>query len=193
MYLALGDPLQKRNYYRAGWLRFKDDADMSVVMAELSEKKVCFRTLPCGFSSLFFHSQIEGFKLHVTHNVRPFISRIRYTPEVAAKPERMAKDLVNAKKLASILEDEAALLRNFSIKHVVPEEGKGVKSDDDFDATMVDVDDDPEPKERGSEAIERRIEKVVSELCDQGLVDVHDEKGYEAKKVSETIRPGYYF
>src|SRR5271170_4923924 len=25
MYLALGDPLQKRNYYRAGWLRFKDD------------------------------------------------------------------------------------------------------------------------------------------------------------------------
>jgi SERRATE/Ars2, N-terminal domain len=40
MYLALGDPLQKRNYYRAGWLRFRDDADMSAVMAELSEKKV---------------------------------------------------------------------------------------------------------------------------------------------------------
>jgi hypothetical protein len=42
MYLALGDPLQKRNYYRAGWLRFHDDADMSAVMAELSEKKVIF-------------------------------------------------------------------------------------------------------------------------------------------------------
>lgn len=41
VYLALGDPLQKRNYYRAGWLRFRDDADMSTVMAELSEKKVC--------------------------------------------------------------------------------------------------------------------------------------------------------
>lgn len=41
LYLALGDPLQKRNYYRAGWLMFKDDADMDMVMAELSEKKVC--------------------------------------------------------------------------------------------------------------------------------------------------------
>jgi hypothetical protein len=40
IYLALGDPLQKRNYYRAGWLRFQDDADMSAVMSELSEKKV---------------------------------------------------------------------------------------------------------------------------------------------------------
>ncbi len=39
-YLALGDPLQKRNYYRAGWLRFHDEADMSTVMAELSDKKV---------------------------------------------------------------------------------------------------------------------------------------------------------
>jgi hypothetical protein len=40
MYLALGDPLQKRNFYRAGWLRFTDDADMALIMAELSEKKV---------------------------------------------------------------------------------------------------------------------------------------------------------
>ena len=40
IYLALGDPLQKRNYYRAGWLRFRDDADMPAVIAELSEKKV---------------------------------------------------------------------------------------------------------------------------------------------------------
>jgi hypothetical protein len=40
VYLALGDPLQKRNYYRAGWLRFRDDADMTTVLIELSEKKV---------------------------------------------------------------------------------------------------------------------------------------------------------
>lgn len=40
MYLALGDPLQKRNFYRAGWLRFTDDADMPMIMTELSEKKV---------------------------------------------------------------------------------------------------------------------------------------------------------
>lgn len=40
MYIALGDPLQKRNFYRAGWLRFTDDADMPHIMAELAEKKV---------------------------------------------------------------------------------------------------------------------------------------------------------
>ena len=40
IYLALGDPLQKRNYYRAGWIKFSDDADMPTIMAELSEKKV---------------------------------------------------------------------------------------------------------------------------------------------------------
>lgn len=40
MHLALGDPLQKRNYYRAGWIKFKEDADMPAVMTELSEKKV---------------------------------------------------------------------------------------------------------------------------------------------------------
>ena len=40
VHLALGDPLQKRNYYRAGWIRFKEDADMPAVMAELAEKKV---------------------------------------------------------------------------------------------------------------------------------------------------------
>ncbi|KAG6850019.1 hypothetical protein H0H93_002468, partial [Arthromyces matolae] len=39
VYLALGDPLQKRNYYRAGWFKFRDDADMPAVLAELSEKK----------------------------------------------------------------------------------------------------------------------------------------------------------
>ena len=41
IYLALGDPMQKRNYYRAGWIKFADNADMSSVLAELSEKKVC--------------------------------------------------------------------------------------------------------------------------------------------------------
>ena len=40
VYLALGDPLQKRNYYRAGWLKFSDEADMTLVMSELADKKV---------------------------------------------------------------------------------------------------------------------------------------------------------
>lgn len=45
-------------------------------------------------------------------------------------------------------------------------------------------DDYPEPKEKGSEAVERRIEKVMSELRDRNLVDVNDEKVYEEQKVS---------
>jgi hypothetical protein len=40
IYLALGDPLQKRNFYRAGWLKFHEDADINIIMSELSERKV---------------------------------------------------------------------------------------------------------------------------------------------------------
>lgn len=40
MYLALGEPLQKRNFYRAGWIKFRDDVDMTTVMSELTDKKV---------------------------------------------------------------------------------------------------------------------------------------------------------
>lgn len=46
VYLALGDPLQKRNFYRAGWIRFRDDTDMGSVIAELGEKKVPHFLLP---------------------------------------------------------------------------------------------------------------------------------------------------
>ena len=49
VYLALGDPLQKRNFYRAGWLKFRDDADMTTVMKDLNEKKVCFLHRCTGF------------------------------------------------------------------------------------------------------------------------------------------------
>lgn len=46
MYLALGDPLQKRNFYRAGWIKFRDDADMTAIMSELTDKKVRFTVKP---------------------------------------------------------------------------------------------------------------------------------------------------
>lgn len=32
--------MQKRSYYRAGWIKFEEDADMPTVMSSLSEKKV---------------------------------------------------------------------------------------------------------------------------------------------------------
>lgn len=37
--------MQKRNYYRAGWVRFQEDADMVLAMTELSERKVSFSYL----------------------------------------------------------------------------------------------------------------------------------------------------
>ncbi|KAI6122847.1 hypothetical protein EDD17DRAFT_1802943, partial [Pisolithus thermaeus] len=164
MYLALGDPLQKRNFYRAGWIRFRDDADMTAVMNELTDKK------------------IEGFKLHVTHNTKPFVNRVRYVPEVASKPDRIEKDLANAKVLASILEDEASALR----KSLPPSaggdgmdtNGDGVSEQVTIGDTHAGNEDDPEPNEGGSQAVERRIEKILTELHEQGV----DEKTIEARR-----------
>ncbi|RDX53607.1 hypothetical protein OH76DRAFT_1398727 [Lentinus brumalis] len=174
IYLALGDPLQKRNYYRAGWIKFRDDADMSTIMAELSEKK------------------IEGFKLHVAHITKPFVTRVRHTPEVASKPDRLVKDLANAKKLAAILEEEYMNLRKAKIDEK-PQNGDAAAGakDEQADASNEDsamrdataeAEDDPEPREMGSEAVERRIEKVMADLQEQGAVDTSDEKALEAKR-----------
>ncbi|KAI9066390.1 hypothetical protein FKP32DRAFT_1673915 [Trametes sanguinea] len=172
IYLALGDPLQKRNYYRAGWIKFSDDADMPTIMGELSEKK------------------IEGFKLHVAHITKPFVTRVRYTPEVASKPDRMAKDLENAKKLAAILEDEYVRLVKAKVDEKPRKEGETGGEGDKPDAPAEDTTmgdstadaEDPMPREMGSEAVERRIEKVMADLQEQGLVDTSDEKALEAKR-----------
>ncbi|KDQ65023.1 hypothetical protein JAAARDRAFT_117492 [Jaapia argillacea MUCL 33604] len=169
VYLALGDPLQKRNYYRAGWLKFREDADMSVVMSELSDKK------------------IEGFKLHVTHNTKPFTNRVRYAPEVSNKPDRLEKDLVNAKALAATLEEEAAALRKFKLhkKEDRPQTEGENANEAQQDSIMAEVSEDGEEvehTENGSDAVERRIEKVMEDLCRQGVVDVNDEKALAAKK-----------
>ncbi|KAJ6567356.1 hypothetical protein DFH09DRAFT_1034534 [Mycena vulgaris] len=168
IYIALGDPLQKRNYYRAGWLRFRDDADMGAVLGELSEKK------------------IEGFKLHITHNVKPFTNRIRYAPEVASRPDRMEKDLANAKALAAKLEGEAAELRKLKVAPK-PVDGAAASSEGDVVMEAAEEEDEPEPRERGCDAVERRIEKVMADLRQQGLVDVNDDKAYEVKKTTVSL------
>ena len=97
------------------------------------------------------------------------------------------KDLENAKALAVILEEEYESLRKLKIQ---PKKEGGDEANGDvtnIDVTMTDsagvADEDPEPKERGSEAVERRIEKVVADLRDQGLVDPDDEKALGQKKV----------
>jgi hypothetical protein len=120
--------------------------------------------------------------------LKPFVNRIRYTPEVASRPERLEKDLANAKKLASILEEEAAKLRaaTVSTKTANGEAQQDQQGDQPMSSAVEGEgeEEDPEPKESGGEAVERRIEKVMAELRDRGLVDANDEQAYEAKKVS---------
>ncbi|KAL1744623.1 hypothetical protein HDZ31DRAFT_38253 [Schizophyllum fasciatum] len=165
-YLALGDPLQKRNFYRAGWIRFTEEADMSATMNELIDKK------------------IDGFKLHVTHNQRPFIGKIRYAPEVASRPARLAKDLASARHLASILEDQAASLRQSKVKKPQPPKPEGAPAEGDEPPPEPEYDEEEEdPRERGTDAVERRIDTVMQNLQEQGLVDSSNEKAYEEKKV----------
>ena len=68
VYLALGDPLQKRNYYRAGWLKFSDEADMTFVMSELADKKVG-RFVVMLYASLTgeIRSKASSCMLHITN------------------------------------------------------------------------------------------------------------------------------
>ncbi|KAF8583949.1 hypothetical protein K439DRAFT_1347268 [Ramaria rubella] len=169
VHLALGDPLQKRHYYRAGWMKFKDDADMMKVIAQVGEKK------------------IEGFKLHVNHLARPYYARLRQAPEVASSPQRVEKDLQQIKQLALLLEDEYTTLRRMktgapepkiedSKSHGKDGEQADVPMTENNDLTTngtikhesVDSDNEVEQfSERGSEIVERRIEKLVAELQTQ--------------------------
>ncbi|KAI0347426.1 hypothetical protein BDW22DRAFT_1322672 [Trametopsis cervina] len=167
VYLALGDPLQKRNYYRAGWIKFKDDADMASVMTQLTDKK------------------IEGFKLHVAHIIKPFTSRLRNAPETASRPERLVKDLASAKALAKKLENEATMLRQLPSQPKTNGTSETDAVSERGDAHMSEAKEDiedPEPKERGSEAVERRVEKLMADLRDQGLLDPNDPKAVEEKR-----------
>ena len=113
--------------------------------------------------------QIEGFKLHMTHSTKPFVNKIRQAPEVASRPERIAKDLENAKTLAKILEAEYDRVRKYKEeKPALNADDSATKSDEPAqDADVEHIDEDmQEPGERGSEAIERRLEKIKAELSD---------------------------
>jgi hypothetical protein len=96
----------------------------------------------------------------------------------------MEKDLSNAKALAVKLENEADELRKLSttVKVKAPEASE-TALDPDVAMEAPNEDEEPEPREQGSDAVERRIEKVMSELRQQGLVDANDDKAYETRKV----------
>ena len=135
--------------------------------------------------------QIEGFKLHLSHNIKPFTSRIRYAPEVASRPDRLAKDLASAKTLASLLEGEYDRIRRPPTRDLPSQDGTSepnIPPEPAEDTLMCDgsLDEDPDedaPKSRGSEAVEQRIEKFISELKESDAVSVMSEREFEAKKV----------
>lgn len=66
--------------------------------------------------------------------------------------------------------------------------GEGVQPSQDVampdaDGEVEEDPEDPEPKMRGAEAVEKRIEKVVQELKESGTVDVNDEVEFGIRKV----------
>ncbi|KAH8829755.1 hypothetical protein DL96DRAFT_1590281 [Flagelloscypha sp. PMI_526] len=192
VYLALGDPMQKRNYYRSGWIKFDETVELNKVVNDLTDKK------------------IEGFKLQVAANNRPFTSRIRFAPEVASRPSRIEKDLESAKALSQLLFEEAAVLRKRKFRRAEPPlpqmlEDDAMKEDglgrDDAanaaaaapvpaepllseDIAVDDEEDDsePEPREDPVGAIERRLEAVLERLEADGKLDRNDEQSYGEKK-----------
>lgn len=112
--------------------------------------------------------------------MKPFVNRVRYVPEVASRPDRIEKDLANVKILASILEEECATLYKSSASSTGDDgmDANGGTRPEDV-GVQADNEDDP-LREAGSEAIERRIEKIMGELREQCI----DEKVLEVKKVS---------
>lgn len=165
VYLALGDPMQKRNYYRAGWIKFDEHADMQNILSTLGEKK------------------IEGFKLHLNHNTRPFSGKVRTTPEVASRPERIAKDLAQIRRIATILEDEYERVRTFRPEPPAaqPDGAEGGDQPPPEDILTRDaLSEDETPPEKGSDAVERRIAQLTSELPEPA--NEAEAKALEVKK-----------
>lgn len=117
----------------------------------------------------------------MSHNTKPFVNRVRYVPEVASRPDRIDKDLANVKILASILEEECAMLYKSPAS---PTGGDGMETNSGASpedvGVQADNEDDSALREAGSEAVERRIEKIAEELREQCI----DEKVLEVKKVS---------
>lgn len=143
--------------------------------------------ITCFFSSCVSF-QIEGFKLHVSHVVKPFTNRVRNTPDAASRPERLEKDLGNVRTLAMQLEMEAAKLRVMKRSQLNMKPKVNGEAKPEEDAIMAPPEEtveeeDPEPRECGSEAVERRVEKIMVDLREQGLVDVNNEREYIEKKV----------
>ncbi|KZT62144.1 hypothetical protein CALCODRAFT_490328 [Calocera cornea HHB12733] len=162
IYLALGDPQPKKSFYRPGWVKYNDEADMSVAVTHFSSQR------------------IDGFTMHVVHNTQPYPSRVRVAPPISNKPDRMRLDLQNIKELAGVLEVDwemtktkvkadrsQAKKRAAEAAAAAPQEGD-VAMDGEVKKEPVQIEeeaevDDGEPF-RGSEKVEKRFETLVQRL-----------------------------
>lgn len=94
------------------------------------------------------------------------MTKIRYTPACASKPERLEKDLEQAKKLVAVYESQAVQLARYKpvwpigapADAPVPEQENGLTTEDD--------DEEERNPNRGSTTVEERIDRLVSERCD---------------------------
>ena len=101
----------------------------------------------------------------------------------------------------AILEEEYETLRKMKIEEPKPEANGDVPeaevngNADQADVPMANaeanVEEDAEPTERGSEAVEKRVQKLMEDFVAQGIVSATDEKALEAKRVRFHCRPSY--
>lgn len=155
-YVAIGDPVQKRQFYRSAWVAFEFEEDIKKAITELESKK------------------IQNFRLPVVQTSEPFTARIRYTPPAANKLARMEKDLDQAKRLAAVLEARAVEVANykplFPVGAPLEQAGKDEAADEDpLKAESNEMDQSGQEDldaSRGSKAVESRIDKIASETLD---------------------------
>ena len=110
-------------------------------------------------------------------------------------PDRLRKDLANAKALARLLEDQYRTLRTRKAEQIpkngdVSKDAANGAGEPDQDVPMsenVIDEEDPEPREMGSEAVERRAQKLVDDMREQGVFDGLDENATELKQVRSRI------
>jgi hypothetical protein len=150
--------------------------------------------------------------LHLTHNLKPFVNKARYTPPSASRPERLTKDLANIKRLATHLENEAhALLllpeklpEPCNIKKSkggeIPDESEdpGIGDGDANGDSDMNISAAQESKDRGSIAVEARLSKLFADLDLEGPEAESEADGDEAwaktlKRVSESLNPSFNF
>ncbi|PVF96753.1 hypothetical protein CPB86DRAFT_736235 [Serendipita vermifera] len=149
-YVAVGDPVQKRHFYRSAWAIFDSDEAVQRASSSLTEQK------------------IEP-SLLISPSVEPLISKIRYTPQLASDPDRMEKDLMQAKQLAAVLESRAAEAAVY--KPVFPVGTPASVEAPPTEQTSQELeesagDDVGTDTFKGTQAVEERISKLTSEMMD---------------------------